>query len=313
VTGRHAAAAALVLTACTGSAAAPPSGAARTLQGGPFEPSGAVHLPGLEGVLFVDDGRPGQVLLLAISPSGEQAGAVESIPIGADVPDPEGITTDGEYVYVVGSQSRGRQKGPGLARFRFDPKARKATGVEVLEDLDALLAGVPELRDGSPGEDKGKGKGKKGKGKGKGNTGEAEALNIEGLAWDPLRGRLLLGLRAPLADADAMLVPLKLRDRRAPLRADNVGVEPVMRLSLGGSGIRSIERDAASGTFHVIGGGVVDAGQFRLYTWSGEGAQVKEVRAFSKDLRPEGVARATIGGRAHVVVLGDTGQYLLLD
>jgi hypothetical protein len=37
------------------------------------------------------------------------------------------------------------------------------------------------------------------------------------------------------------------------------------------------------------------------------------VWAFSKDLRPEGVVRATIGGRPPMVVLGDTGQYVLLD
>ena len=98
-----------------------------------------------------------------------------------------------------------------------------------------------------------------------------------------------------------------------PLSGRNVQVGPVVRLSLGGSGIRSIEHNAASGMFDIIGGGVTGAGQFRLYTWSGDGSAVKEVRAFPKELRPEGVAQATIGGQPKTVVLCDTSQYMLLD
>jgi hypothetical protein len=289
------------LLACT--AAARPQDAGRTLRGGPYEASGAVALPGLDGVVFVDDGRPGQVLLLTLSPTGEQVGAVESVPVAAGVPDPEGITTDGTYVYVVGSQSRGRQGAPGLVRFRLDVKARRASDVQAVEGLDSFLArNVPELAAGA-------GDGRKGK-----KDRKKEALNIEGLAWDPRRGRLLLGLRAPLAGRSAMLVPLKLKDPAAPLAAANLAVDgAVLRLDLGGSGVRSIEYDAGSGAFHVIGGGTVDAGRFRLFTWPGEGPAAREVHAFAKELRPEGVARATIGGRARTVVLSDASGYVLLD
>jgi hypothetical protein len=285
-----------VLASLAGTAAASPPNGARTLQGGPFEPSGAIHLPGLEGVLFVDDGRPGQVLLLPLSPAGEQSGPVEAIPFDGGVADPEGITTDGIHVYVVGSQSRGRKGGPGLVRFRMDVKTRRATDVQTMSGLDEwLAANVPELRAAS--------KGRKG-----------QALNIEGLAWDPRRGRLLLGLRAPLSGGAALLVPLKLRDASAPLRADNLQLDGgLLRLDLGGSGVRSIEHDPAGGVFHVVGGGAEGAGRFQLFTWAGEGPAVTAVYAFPQELRPEGVARATIGGRSRVVVLCDTNQFLLLD
>jgi hypothetical protein len=38
-------------------------------------------------------------------------------------------------------------------------------------------------------------------------------LNVEGVAWDRQKRRLLLGLRSPVVNGHALVVPLKLRDQ----------------------------------------------------------------------------------------------------
>src|SRR5688500_84098 len=129
---------AVVLLSCTVVDAAP----VRTpLRGGPFEASGATSLPGTDGVLIVDDARPGDVLWLPLAAEG--ASDVQVVPTGVAVADPEGITNDGTWVYVVGSQSRGR--GASLARFRFDPATKTVSGGESFAGLeDMLVTLVPQ-------------------------------------------------------------------------------------------------------------------------------------------------------------------------
>lgn len=281
---------AVVLLSCTVFAAAP---ARTTLRGGPFEASGVTAVPG--GVLIVDDARPGDVLWLPLPAEG--ASDVHVVPTGIAVADPEGITTDGTWVYVVGSQSRG--KGASLARFRFDPATRAVSGVESLAGLEEKLAALVPAA-GAP------------DGKGKNKKNRASSLNIEGLAWDPKGSRLLLGVRAPVVEGMALVVPLRLRDASRPLSADNVSVETPLRIDLGGSGIRGIEFDAGSGAFQVIAGHPTGARDFRLVIWPGSGTAVQDVQAFAAGEKPEGVARTTVAGRNVTLVVFDTSQYAVL-
>ncbi len=266
------------------------------IRGGPFEASGVTAVRGAEGVLFVDDGRPGEVLWLPLTAEG--GGEVSAVSTGAAVADPEGITTDGTWIYVVGSQSRG--KGASLVRFKFDPASRTAQSVESMTGLEAMLVeAVPAL-----GAAEGGGKKKKA---------AASTLNVEGLAWDPKGSRLLLGVRAPVVEGMALAVPLRLRDPSRPLSADNVALEAPLRLDLGGSGIRGIEHDAASGLFQVIAGHPTGARDFRLVTWNGAGTAVTEVQGFAAGEKPEGVARVSIGGKTVTLVVFDTSQYAILQ
>jgi hypothetical protein len=268
------------------------------LAGGPFEASGVAYLPGSQGVLFVDDGRPGEVLWLPLTEQGQGA-QVQVVPMGVAVADPEGITTDGKWVYVVGSLSRGT--GASLARFRFDAGTRKASGVESMTGLEALLqSAVPELGGAAEGK-----KGKKGK--------QGGGINIEGLAWDPKGGRLLLGIRSPVVDGMALAVAVRLRDPAGPLDANNVVVDgSALRIPLGGSGIRGIEYSADAGVFQIIAGHPTGAGDFRLVTWVGAGNEVREVQKFLPNQKPEGVARATLAGRPATVVVFDTSHFAVL-
>lgn len=281
------AAGALALAAVLSGSAAE-LGPVQMLAGGPFEASGAVEAPG-GGVLFVDDGRPDTVMWLRFD--GDTAGTPVAVPLGASVADPEGITTDGTNVYVVGSQSRGRSDGAGLVRFRFDGKGRKAEGAESIADLTALLSPhVPGLA----------ASGKK-----------RSPLNIEGLAWDAKHGRLLLGLRGPLDGKHALLVPVKIRDAKGAFTAANLDVGAPIRLDLGGSGVRGIEADGEA--FWILAGGVGNAGTSRLVRWSGAGPAVSTAATFPDGLKPEGVVRTTVDGRPRTLVLCDSSRYLLMD
>src|SRR4029453_10757217 len=81
----------------------PPTGF--EFDGGPFESSGVVSVPGTDAVLFVDDGRVREIYWMQLDGSGRQAGAVKSVPLGIEIDDPEDITTDGKYFYIVGSNT----------------------------------------------------------------------------------------------------------------------------------------------------------------------------------------------------------------
>ncbi|MET0556555.1 MAG: DUF3616 domain-containing protein [Vicinamibacteria bacterium] len=281
------AAGALALAAVL-SASAAGLGPVQTLPGGPFEASGAVEAPG-GGVLFVDDGRPDAVMWMRLD--GDTAGAPVAVPLGASVADPEGITTDGTHVYVVGSQSRGKPGGAGLVRFRFDGARRQAEGAESVADLGSLLSPhVPGLaasgRKRSP-------------------------LNIEGLAWDAKHERLLLGLRGPLEGGRALLVPVRMRDAKGAFTAANLEVGTPIRLDLDGSGVRGIEADGNA--FWILAGGVGNAGTSRLVRWDGTGSAVTTAATFPDGLKPEGVVRTTVDGKARTLVLCDTSRYMLMD
>jgi hypothetical protein len=269
-------------------------GPIHTIAGGPFEASDVVVPPGGKGLLFVDDATADAVFWMDLAADGSPKAAPVRIPLGVRVEDPEGLTTDGRHVYVVGSQSRGKLgKGAGLVRFRFDASSRAVQGVETIEGLAAILeaAGPKRLANG----------GKK-----------KQELNIEGLAWDAKRGRLLLGLRAPLDGKQAMLVPLRLRDANAAFAAANLAVEEPIRLDLGGAGVRAIGADADGGFWIVAGGSNGNPIPSRVVRWDGGGAAVRVVATLPARLKAEGIARTTVGGKTVSLVLCDTSQYLLL-
>jgi hypothetical protein len=254
-----------------------------------FEASGATRVPGGEGLLFVDDGRPRHVLRATFAPGGRKIDRIEPIALDGTIADPEGITNDGTWVYVVGSQSRGGNKGADLVRFHFDPQRGTTSQLEALSGLPALLSTVPEIASA----------------RGKKRT----ELNIEGLAWDAGRKELLLGLRAPLSGEDALVVPLSLGP--GPLARETVRVGAARRVPLGGRGIRSIEQ-APEGGFLIVAGGVTGLGQFSLFSWDGSGAP-RLLRDFPVALKPEGVVRLSVAGRPVTVLLGDSGHYAVLD
>lgn len=271
--------------------------------GGKFDASGVANVPGTDGVLFVDNGRPGQIFWMSLDQNGKQVGAITAVELGVDIEDIEGITTDGTYFYVVSSQSRPKAiAGLGLVRFKFDAGRQRVDGVESIAGLKGFLTeNVAELRAVG------------------GTTGKDGGLNIEGLAWDPKQGRLLLGLRSPVVDGHALLVPLKLRDRQGPFSIDNLEVEgsKAIRLSLAGVGVRAIEYDGRAKIFKIISGAAEDQKQtdFVLWDWNGDEQRpvLRQTERFEQSLKPEGVARVTAGNRDFILIVFDASGYTVID
>ena len=267
--------------------------------GGTFEASGVVYVPGTDGVLFVDDDHTDEVFYMRVGEDRKQAGRITAVKLSANIIDLEGITTDGAYFYVVGSQSKPEGGNlTGLARFKFDPQNERILDTQSIAGLKGFLANnVDELR-------------------GMHNTAyEDGGINVEGLAWDPNGKRLLLGLRSPVVDRQALVVPLKLRDPEGAFAFDNLEVDgqKAIRLPLNGAGIRSIEYDQSGKTFRIITGAGPDAEKmdFKLWEWSGnsEPPNLRETDTYDRRLKPEGITRMKLGDQSFTFIVFDTSVY----
>ena len=294
------------LLSCGTSAPAPRGNVLKSMTpfvGGKFEASGVSAVPGTDAVLFVDNGREGQVFWMGLDQNGLQVGEIKALGLGVGIKDIEGITTDGTHFYVVSSQSRQKAiDALGLVRFKFQARDQSIENVEAISGLKKFLVeNVAELRETGD------------------KTGKEGGLNIEGLAWDPRQGRLLLGLRSPIIDGHALLVPLKFRDPRASFTIDNLEVEGsrAIKLSLGGSGVRVIEYDGRAKLFRIISGAAEDQAKtdFGLWEWSGDEQQsvLRETDRMDGDLKPEGVARVTAAGRDFLMIVFDAGGYTVMN
>ena len=190
----------------------------------------------------------------------------------------------------------------GLARFNFDRTSQRATGTQAVSGLKKFLSDkVAELR-------------------GLGNTKYKDGgINVEGIAWDPLNKRLLLGLRSPVVDGHALVVPLKLRDPKAALSFENLVVEgnKAIRLALGGAGIRSIEYDQSRKAFNLITGAGPNSEKmdFKIWEWNGNDGTpaLSEKETFDRRLKPEGITRVSTGTREFTFIVFDTSGYAAAD
>ena len=277
--------------------------AGSAITGGPYEASGVIQVPGTDKVLFVDDGRPGEVFLMQIDASGQQVGAVKAISTGAVVENPEAITSDGTYFYIVGSQSNPKRAAQNaIARFAFAAEAQSVSKVEVISDLRQLLVtNVAALKGDAE------------------KRGVDGGLNIEGLAWDPQNQRLLLGLRSPIRSGQALLVPLKLRDSNAPFTAENInfGESQLLQVPLGGEGVREIFYDAQLKSFWLISGAPENAqrGEFILWQWDGSAGSAQPARKVTLDsaMKPEGLTEFRSGDQRFLLLMGDASRYMKMD
>ena len=272
----------------------------RPISSGDFELSGVAHVPNSNQMLVLDDDTTGEIFLVEVGADTTQTGDAVPIALGADVRDMEGITFDGTSYYVVGSQSKPTGfEGAGLVRFRYDPVTRRISNAEAIGGLKAWLAdNVAELH-------------------GTGSEIGDHVLNIEALAWDPVGKRLLLGLRAPVVDGQALVVPIKLVDPAGSFSRDNIRADgPAVRVDLGGDGIRSLEYDPALNAYRLITGATLneETRDFRLVEWDGrDGTPVRDIALYSKKLKPEGITNAALYGKQTKVIVFDIGTFLLSD
>ena len=268
------------------------------------EASGAIAVPGGNGLLIVDDGRKNELLWMPLDETGKQAGDLKPVPLNVSFIDAEAITYGNSYFYVATSQSDPNNANSNtLMRFAFDPQTQtiRGTQAEIVSDLRGfLLKNVPEIS---------------ARGAARGLDG---GLNIEGMAYDPNNERLLLGLRSPFVGSQAVLVPLKLINLLAPLSSNNLKVDQpsVITLSLDGQGVRDINYDAHSKSFLIISGspGTEKKTYFGLWEWSGNATdQPRRITKLDEKYKPEGITGVTLNGQSFVIVVGDAGSYLKLD
>ena len=276
--------------------------------GGIFEASGVTWVPETNTALVVDDGKPGQILLMTLDENGKQQGPMGSIPLNALIIDPEAITTDGTWYYVISSQADPKD-GPqnSLVRFDYDPATKSIRGTpEVLPDLRTfLLNGVPDLAaEGS-------------------KPGTKGGLNIEGLTFDPVNNRLLVGLRSPLIQGRAVIIPIKIENPRAPLTAANLKLlsPSTIQLELDGQGIRDIDYNPQLKSFTILSGAtdLEKKTEFGLWEWNGDADLSKAENVPKRELslddraKPEGITNFTVNGKQFVLIVGDLSRYLKLD
>ena len=269
------------------------------IAGGTFEASGVALIPGSNFALFVDDGRPSEAFLIEIGRDERQRGEAVRVRLDANVTDFEGLTTDGSFYYAVGSQSKlTGHDGDGFVRFAFDTGRRMVRAVERIRNLKGWLADhVPELA-------------------GTQHKLGDDVVNIEALAWDPVRSRFLLGLRAPVIDGHALVVPVRFADSTAGFVRENLRLDgATIRLDLDGAGIRSLEYDSSRRTFHVISGASLNTEDrdFRVLAWSGTTTSPdREVARYPAALKPEGITTGAVHGRNVRLLVFDVGKFALL-
>ena len=275
------------------------TGPEHPIAGGTFEASGVVHVAGTDGVLFVDDGRNDSIFWMRIDRGGQQLEPAVPIPLGLSIGDLEGITTDGTWYYVVGSQSKREfVDGVGLVRFRFDPSTLRISNAEGLSGLRTrLLSQLPSVAAAAGSQEDG--------------------FNIEGLAADRPGHRLLLGLRSPLIDGQALIIPVDLTSLGAHWAPERVAVleTDLLRLPLGEAGIRSVEFDDIRGRYWIIAAATRGKSPFTLWDWrggSGTSAMLTADSTFDARLKPEGVA--TMNGRLDFrLIVFDTSRFLAVQ
>jgi pSer/pThr/pTyr-binding forkhead associated (FHA) protein len=279
------------------------------ISGGTYEASGAVAVPDANGILFVDDSKPDHVFYMPVNELGEQDGLVKAIPLGVSVENPEGISQFGSRFMITGALSTHESNDQGgVAVFDFDPATQTVSRAVVLTGMRKFLFdNVPELKAWAN------------------KTGIEGGLNIEGITVDPNpeHPRVLLGLRGPILNGNALVVPLKIRDRQAPLSIENLEMdEPnAIQLNLNGQAIRDIQYDSRLRSFLIISGApeTAEKTDFTLWEWNGEGNQTREASRpreqalLDKKMKPEGVTHLKILNQEFVFIVGDASIYAKID
>lgn len=281
--------------------------------------SGVVPLA--DSRFLICDNRTNDALFeLTVGPAGESAGPLVRRPVvvkgGYLLEDMEDLTLaetpEGRYLFIstslsVKKASKKSQGAPvarpgGLIRIKYTE-----TG-----PLEAEV--IPEFRDwlikrfaknaavGSLEPDKG-------------------GLNVEGLAWDPARSALLVGVRSPVGEGVAYVAPIKIPDVSDHWSASHLEALPLLRVQTGATtvplGIRGIEYDAGRRAFLVILGNAYSGGDapFQLCLWDGQDATALkrfEGVTFVASAKPEGVSTGVVAGKPVIVIADDSGGYRVL-
>ena len=243
------------------------------------EVSGATYC---QGRIWVVDNEDDQNLLVM-----EKNGSFSAHPLPADgrISDIEGITSDGESLYLIaggGLSKEGRVESKRFAMARVTLYQGEPTEVRIVDMLKWLLPFAQEHDIEME--------------KAKGPDGEKikvpEDGKFEGLAMMP-DGRLLMGIRKPLVENLAMILQLDgYKEAFDQEKASLIQPKLVAELDLDGGGISSLEYDPEGKRLLVLG---IHSKKNRtdLYAWKEDaGKKGKPKRICNiKEHKAEGVVR----------------------
>jgi hypothetical protein len=135
-----------------------------------------------------------------------------------------------------------------------------------------------------------------------------EEMNIEALTATP-EGGLLIGLRAPLRDGAALVIPFK----NPGAVVDDPSTPPdfgaAIKVNLGGRGFRSMETlGGGTARYAIVAGPVSDSPDgFALFRWSGPGTDPVKVEGVDlTGIKPEGAM--AVPGQNLLQLLSDDGD-----
>jgi hypothetical protein len=217
-------------------------------------------------------------------------------------------------VYALTSHSRtgnGNVKQEREKLVRFEVAGNELRDPRVVKDLKEQLMGAhPALKEAAEIED----------------VKDGNGLNIEGLAFDADRERLLVGFRGPLVDGKAMLVAIENIDEVFERESEPRIAEQAVLLDLRGEGIRGMTYVPRLDGFLIISGPLeqVEDVPFRLWFWQGqsdEPAQRVSVPGLNGFEHAEGITPVHWRGEERILIVSDDGdmdagksaQYLMLD
>jgi hypothetical protein len=220
---------------------------------------------------------------------------------------------DAGRVYALTSHSRtgkGKVKQDREKLVRFEVEGNELRDPRVVEDLKKqLMAAQPVLKTAAEVDD----------------VKDGNGLNIEGLAFDADRARLLVGFRGPLVDGRAMLVAIENVDEMFETGGAPRIAQQAVFLDLGGEGIRGMTYVPRLDGFLIISGPLeqVEDVPFGLWYWQGQAdqpAQRVSVPGLNGFEHAEGITPVHWRGEERILIVSDDGdmdagepaQYLML-
>ena len=286
---------------------------------GVYEPSAVQQLP--DGKLLIAEDEPNHAFsIISIDKTGRfiEDEALDTRVITGfkrRLSDLEALARDGEgFIYALTSHSRTRKGNRSPDRehlMRFKIQDGNVLGLTSYDNLTQVLETDHKLHDLISERTKAEV--------------SFEEINIEGMAFDPVKKRLVLGFRDPEFNNMALVAfisnPKDVFERNAKPEFDEVAI-----LDIDGGGIRSINYDPVLKNY-VIANEVKDEnGQkfSQLWTWSGnptDEPQKISLPNLQHITNVEAVDSITVNGKPQMILMGDEGnasqkitaKYMLVD
>ena len=286
---------------------------------GVYEPSAVQQLP--DGKLLIAEDEPNHAFsIISIDKTGRfiEDEALDTRVITGfkrRLSDLEALARDDEgFIYALTSHSRTRKGNRSPDRehlMRFKIQDGNVLGLTSYDNLTQVLETDHKLHDLIRERTKAEV--------------SFEEINIEGMAFDPVKKRLVLGFRDPEFNNMALVAfisnPKDVFERNAQPEFDEVAV-----LDIDGGGIRSLNYDPVLKNY-VIANEVKDEnGQkfSQLWTWSGnptDEPQKISLPNLQHITNVEAVDSITVNGKPHMILMGDEGnasqkitaKYMLVD